>query len=178
MRPANTAICRISGFWDKGKKQAAPSNLSFPVPHPPAVHCSAIASRVPGSSASPFQLRLLGTGIKLAHNRIHVNTPLIAGNTFFRKYFPCVPKNVIARRPQATKQSCCRRWTDCRALRARNDIFALSLRGAQRRSNPVAGDRQIAAPFGLAMTKVKGRARNDEERISHYTSHLFMGMVY
>jgi len=63
--------------------------------------------------------------------------------------------------------------------RARNDIFALSLRGARRRrSNPMAGDGQIAAPFGLAMTKVKGRARNDEERISHYTSHLFMGMVY
>ena len=122
MRPANTAICRISGFWDKGKKQAAPSNLSFPVPHPPAVHCSAIASRVPGSSASPFQLRLLGTGIKLAHNRIHVNTPLIAGKTFSENIFLASPK--------------------------------MSLRGARRRrSNPVAGDGQIAAPFGLAMTR-------------------------
>jgi len=41
---------------------------------------------------------------------------------------------------------------------APKNVIARSLR----RSNPVAGNGRIAAPFGLAMTKVKDRSRNDK----------------
>jgi len=74
-----------------------------------------------------------------------------------------VPKNVIARSPQATKQSNPR--SSLRAPAGDEAIQPpLVIASEAKQSCGIAGDGQIAAPFGLAMTNGK-RARNDSVKI-------------